>query len=162
MIYEDRINKILNHKKYKEYINKIEFHEKEREFCRHNLQHFIDASRIAYILNLEKRLNINKELIYAVGLLHDIGRWAQYETGIEHNIASAELCEEILVDCNFNNEEINEIKKSILNHRKNENEYEDLASIFYSADKLSRNCFSCKCLEKCNWYEDKKNLFIKY
>lgn len=161
----DRINKIVNHKKYKEYINKIRFHEKSREFCRHDMQHFLDAARIAYILTLEKGLNIHKELIYAVGLLHDVGKWVQYEGGAKHDVASADLCEEILNDCDFDQREIDEIKMAILNHRKkvkdNKN-IEDLSSIFYLADKLSRNCYSCTSIDKCNWDKDKKNLYIKY
>lgn len=162
MTLEDRIYKVLNHKKYREYINKIEIHERDREFCRHDLQHFIDTSRIAYILNLEKKLNIKKDVIYAAGLLHDVGRWMQYERGIPHNKASEELSEEILKDCYFNEEEISEIKNAILNHRKNDKESENLSGILYKADKLSRNCFSCSSIDRCNWEEDKKNLTVKY
>lgn len=162
MVFEDRICRIFNHKKFREYIKKIQMYEKERKFCKHDLQHFLDTARIAYVLNLEKKLNISKDIIYAVGLLHDIGRWMQYEGGIPHHEASANLCENILKDCAFNEEEIIEIKKAILNHRYKEREIEDLSSIFYRADKLSRNCFSCSSIEKCNWEKDKKNLTIKY
>jgi len=162
---EDRINRIINHEKYKEYINKIKVHEETREFCRHDMQHFLDAARIAYILTLEKGLDLNKELIYAVGLLHDIGKWVQYEVGIKHDIASADLCKEILIDCGFNQDEIDEIKVAILNHRKkirDKEDTKDLSTIFYSADKLSRNCYSCSSIDRCNWNDDKKNLYIKY
>lgn len=162
MAHEDRVSKILKHAKYREYINKIKFYEKEREFCRHDLQHFIDTARIAYILNLEGNLNICKDVIYALGLLHDIGRWMQYECGVPHNEASVSLCEEILKDCHFKEDEIAEIKKAILEHRACEKVSEDLSSIFCRADKLSRSCFSCSSIEKCNWKEERKNLTLKY
>ena len=38
---------------------------------------------------------------------------------------------------------------------------EDLAGLFYRADKLSRSCFSCPAREKCDWPEEKKNLEIR-
>ncbi|MPN04809.1 hypothetical protein SDC9_152057 [bioreactor metagenome] len=140
-------------------------HEEEREFCKHDIQHFLDTARIAYILNLVKNLGIDKEVIYALGLLHDIGRWKQYEDGTPHNIASFDLSEKILMDSNFNEEERTEIRKAILSHRKKEMELNiveenSLSSIFYIADKLSRSCFNCKSTKECNWSDEKKNLDI--
>ncbi|WP_128609458.1 HD domain-containing protein, partial [Clostridium haemolyticum] len=52
-----------------------------------------------YIINLENKLSFNKDVIYACGLLHDVGRWQQYEESIPHEIASANLSEEILKEC---------------------------------------------------------------
>ena len=37
--------------------------EKSRIFCKHDLQHSLDVARIAYILNLEADLKIEKEII---------------------------------------------------------------------------------------------------
>ncbi|MCY6370805.1 HD domain-containing protein [Clostridium ganghwense] len=163
----ERVNKILHHEKFKEYMKKITKHERKREFCKHDIQHFLDAARIAYILNLEKNLGINKEIIYAVGLLHDIGRWRQYEDGTPHNIASSDLSERILIDSGFTEGERKEIRKAILGHRKKDKdksieEEDSLRSIFYKADKLSRNCFNCRSKKKCNWPDEKKNLDIYY
>src|SRR3712207_8810190 len=70
-----------------------------------------------YIINLENKLSFNKDVIYACGLLHDVGRWQQYEESIPHEIASANLSEEILKECDFNKDEIFEILKAIKNHR---------------------------------------------
>lgn len=164
----ERVNKILCHQRYKEYLKKIVKHERRREFCKHDIQHFLDTARIAYILNLEKNLGIDKEIIYAVGLLHDIGRWRQYEDGTPHNIASSDLSEKILIDSGFNEEERKEIRKAILGHRKKDRdanitkEEDSLSSIFYRADKLSRSCFNCRSKKNCNWPDEKKNLDIHY
>ena len=57
----ERVNKIFNNILYKEYLNKLEAYEEKREFCRHNLEHFLDMSRIAYMMVLEKNLQYSKE-----------------------------------------------------------------------------------------------------
>lgn len=156
----DKINKILNNEIYKESLNKLLEYEEKREFCKHDLKHFIDMSRIAYIMVLEKSLPYSKELIYAIGLLHDIGRVKQYEEGIPHHIASVELSKEILKYIDFTDEEKNIIIKSIKNHR--EEEDDELNSIIYKSDKLSRECFNCKAINECYWSDEKKNLKINY
>lgn len=156
----DKINKILNNEIYKESLNKLLEYEEKREFCKHDLKHFIDMSRIAYIMVLEKRLSYSKELIYAIGLLHDIGRVKQYEEGIPHHIASIELSKEILKNIDFTDEEKNTIIKSIKNHR--EEEDDELSSIIYKSDKLSRECFNCNAINDCYWSDEKKNIKINY
>ena len=155
------INKILNNTYYIEYLNKIKEHEKDREFCKHDINHFLDVARLAYILNLENDLKIDKEIIYATALLHDIGRWKQYEEGIPHEVASSNLSTKILESADFSIEEIQMIKEAILNHRnKDIAGQNNLMGIIYRADKTSRKCFSCKSELICNW--SNKNMAIKY
>lgn len=158
----ERVNRILNHEKYKEYIkrnNKCEIH---RKFCHHDMIHFLDVCRIMYILSLEKSLGFNKEIIYACGILHDIGRWKQYEDGTPHDIASFQIAKEILEDCSFNEEEIEQILNAIKNHRNKNNENDSLNELLYISDKLSRKCFNCSAEGQCNWEQGKKNLELKY
>jgi HD superfamily phosphodiesterase len=157
-----RVNRILSNEKYLEYVNKIKELEKNREFCRHDMQHFIDTARIMYILSLERGFNFDKEIIYACGLIHDIGRWQQYEKGIPHEIASVNLAEGILKECGFEEQEIIEILKAIGNHRAKDNIENSLSQLMYQSDKLSRKCFECKARKECNWSDEKKNLDIKY
>ncbi|KGM93265.1 HD domain-containing protein [Clostridium botulinum] len=158
----DRIDKILKHEKYTEYIDKIKKIEWNRELCHHDIDHFIDVCRIMYIINLENKLSFNKEMIYACGLLHDIGRWQQYQQNIPHEIASANLSEKILKECDFKQNEIFEILKAIKNHRNKENEKESLSELLYKSDKLSRACFKCSAQKQCYWSNNKKNLKMKY
>ena len=155
-----KVNDILNNTLYKENLEKLLKYEEKREFCRHELKHFIDMARIAYIMVLEKGLPYAKELIYAIGLLHDIGRVKQYEEGIPHHIASVELSKEILKKIDFTEEEKNIIIKSIQNHRKEADD--ELSLIIYRSDKLSRECFNCKAINDCYWSDEKKNLKINY
>lgn len=185
----NRVNKILQHLKYKEYVAKIEAYEKNRIFCRHDMSHFLNVCRLSQILYQQEYLelesqrkdvseedrekkqwisglvqnkNIEHEMvtewIYAAGLLHDIGRWQEYENGIRHEMASAGLAPEILKECGFSNEECGEILLAIRNHRnKNVKDEKSLSGILYRADKMSRACFCCKAEAECDWDLQKKN-----
>ncbi len=157
----ERINKILCNPVYQEHIEKIAQHEKERLFCRHDMPHFLDTARIVYILNLEAQLDFLKDVLYAMSLLHDIGRWQEYETGIKHALASATLCEVLLIDADFNAKEIEDIKMAILNHSTEfPKEVHELSKLLYFADKKSRSCYACPMDLACDW--TKKNEAIIY
>lgn len=152
----DRVNKILNDSKYRQCLLQIQNAEANRIFCRHTIAHFLDVARITYILCLEKGIKVDKEIIYAIGLLHDIGRCYQYTEGIEHHTASVNIAKEILPECDFTNSEIKTILKAIKNHRSNDSS-DILSQLVYIADKKSRNCFNCNARIQCNWSEDKIN-----
>ena len=156
----DNIGVIMNNKLYKEALKKLSEYERDREFCNHTIEHFIDVSRIAYIMVLEEGLKVSKDVIYAIGLLHDIGRVKQYEEGIHHDIASVDMSREILKETSFTEEEVKIILNGIANHRKESDN--KLEEIIYRADKLSRQCFSCKAENECYWSKDKKNFKITY
>lgn len=158
----ERINKICQHRLWLDCLAKIKSLEKERIFCKHDINHFLDVARIAYIENLENNLAIAKELIYASALLHDIGRHKQYLEGIPHDEASVMIAKEILADCDFTDKETNEILEAIKAHRNKETVTKnDLAGIIYRADKKSRNCLFCLACSECNWSDEKKNLLIE-
>lgn len=154
------VNDILNNKIYKENLDKLSRYEEKREFCKHDLKHFIDMARIAYIMILEENLPYSKEFIYTIALLHDIGRVKQYEEGTPHNIASVTLSKEILKELDFTEEEKEMILKAIENHRGSSDE--KLSYIIYKSDKMSRECFNCKAKKDCYWSDEKKNLKIIY
>ena len=158
---DDRINKIYRSDKFQYSIKKIGELEADRIFCRHNLQHFLDVARIAYIMCLEQGLNIKKDIVYAAALLHDIGRWLQYEQGIPHETASSSLAYDILTEAGYDKGEIEYIQKAIISHRSS-NENIDLCGILYKSDKLSRACYMCSAQKECNWSAEKKNKGIVY
>lgn len=156
----NRVNEILNNKRYKSLLEEISELEKDRIFCKHSLSHFLDVARIAYIEVLEKQLNYNKEVIYAIALLHDIGRALEYKKGIPHNIASTLIAKDILKDIDFTEEQKSQIIKCIEEHRIGSEDI--LSEIIYKSDKLSRNCFNCNAIKLCKWNNEKKNKGIKY
>lgn len=157
----DRINCILENEDFKTYLKTNETLETERIFCHHDINHFLDVSRVASIINLEKGYGLDKELIYAAGLLHDIGRWVEYQEGKDHAIASAELAEAILIKCGFMQEELNEIITAIKAHR-DKQQTTNLGRVLYEADKTSRACYSCNARGQCKRFSNGEKFFLKY
>jgi len=162
-----RVNEILQHPLYREYYGKLKTCEQERSFCRHQMEHLLDVARIAYIQNLEQGLGLDKELIYAAAILHDIGKYEQYEHQIPHEIAGKEIASQILRDLNiqhegmpdlqFSEDEIEMILSAVEKHRRESDTETPLDRLLYVSDKLSRNCFACPARGECNWSEEKKN-----
>lgn len=156
----NRFNSILNDKQYMYYLNRNKKSEKGRKFCKHNIKHFLDLARIAQVINLEENLGFEKEIIYTTAILHDIGKWLQYENGTPHEIASWEIAKGFLEKYQFTEEEIKLIKEGILGHRNKRSE--GFSGLIYKADKSSRLCITCKAKEECNWSDEKKNLVVYY
>ena len=144
----ERVNAICRHPLWRDSVRQIAHLERDRQFCRHDLVHFLDVARLAYIENLERGLGVDKELIYAAALLHDK--------------ASAQLAEVILTDCGFSQAERTEVEDAILQHRgQQDRQREGLAGLLYGADKASRACLFCPAEPECNWSPEKKNMRIK-
>lgn len=159
----ERVHSIQNHPLFQKQFHLLQKAEEERFFCRHTMEHFLDVARLMYIYNLEEGAGLDKELIYAAALLHDIGRYEQISQGTPHHISGARIADEILKACNFSEIEAERIQNAIASHRKQEEGMEDrLAAYLYRADKQSRNCFSCPAVRECNWPDDKKNTSIIY
>lgn len=135
--------------------------EDERLYCRHDLHHFFDVARICYILCLENRLEISKDVIYATAILHDLGREDQIHEGIPHEKASVSFAERCLAFTDFSEEEKRQILDAISHHRKKTDDL-DFSALFYQADRLSRDCFNCKVYDSCYWGEEKKNRIVRY
>ncbi|MBN7771771.1 HD domain-containing protein [Clostridium aminobutyricum] len=147
-----RINGILNDPDFLNFLHKNQEAEVDRIYCHHDLAHFLDVSRIAYILSLEEKLHIDKEIIYGMGILHDVGRWVEYEDGTDHAIVSKSLAEGILRRYAFSELEIKEILSAIGQHRE-KGAATVLADILYRADKFSRNCTLCHARETCKNFQ---------
>ena len=156
-----RVNAICRHSLWQTSRKRIEELEQDRVFCRHDVIHFLDVARLAWIENLEQQLGLEKEHVYAAALLHDIGRAQQYQYNIPHDIAGVEIAREILTDLHFTEQEKELILSSIGHHRKGDS-CSTLAALLYKADKQSRNCFLCSAASECYWSDDKKNMKIEY
>lgn len=171
-----RVQEIYRHPYFQECLEKNQKAETTRVFCKHNMVHFQDVARLAYIFSMERGYSIKKEEIYVTALLHDIGKWQQYSDGTPHEKASACIADKILREAGFTEDERTRILTAILNHRKKGKEEKDpghmtdslmgdemgeqLAEILYDADKISRACYMCPVEKECNWSEEKKNLNI--
>jgi uncharacterized protein len=118
------------------------------------------VARLSYIINLENGRNADKELLYAAALLHDIGRWRQYEDGTPHEAESARIAETILPECGFDEAETDLILDAIRSHRSASEERPGFAGLLYRADKLSRRCYECEASGDCDW--KMKNSRLEY
>lgn len=152
----ERYNLIVQNELYIDLLKRLDVAEADRIFCRHGIGHLLDVARIAYIMVLEVGAEYSKDVVYAAGLLHDIGRVAQYETGAEHHKAGVPVAAQIMEQCGYSLEEISLVCDAIGAHRSVQ-EGNGLSDMLYKADKLSRNCFLCKAYDECNWNENKKN-----
>jgi len=152
----DRVNSILFHPKYQQYYQEIQSLEADRRFCGHTMEHFLAVARLSFIMVLKADLDIDKEVVYATALLHDIGRALEYIEGTPHHEGSVMIAREILADCGFEEVEIAVIAEAISGHREY-TDNNDFVAIFQRADKLSRNCFECPVADECNWPEERKN-----
>ena len=152
-----RVDCILNHPEFQKSMRLIRILEKERIFCCHGMEHLLDVARIAYIANLEEGLRLKKDVVYAAGLLHDVGKYLQYQHGTPHHVTSAEIGQKILDDAGYEKDEQDRIVQAIFNHRDAKAlEGDDLSRILYQSDKLSRACYACEASNECNWSEEKK------
>ena len=156
-----RVQAIWQHPLYQEHLTALTRLESDRIFCRHTPEHFLDVARLAYIFALERNLDCSRELIYCTALLHDIGRARQYEDGTPHDEAGAAIAGQILNELGFSMEEMEAIIAAIRGHRA-QTDPTVLGKLLYTADKSSRNCFSCKAEPECYWSPAKKNMTIQY
>lgn len=83
----NRYEQIQLDSEYQNLLSEIEDLEKERVYCKHDLAHFMDVARIASLIWIEEgsSVELNKDIIYAAALLHDIGRVIEYNEGISHD-----------------------------------------------------------------------------
>ncbi|MGI6488211.1 MAG: HD domain-containing protein [Syntrophomonadaceae bacterium] len=163
-----RVERLLQDPLFQDYIARNVELEHGEKFCNHDLQHAIDVARITYILVLEHQdlgYYINeaglsgrlaaKETIYAAGLLHDIGKWQEYRTGVDHAAYGSRLARQLLPLAYFNENEVNVISQAIYEHR---NIYKDMSFLgerLHRADNLSRACLQCEFRHDCVKFKNK-------
>ena len=90
-----RVRQIVTHPLYQQEFSALQRAEQGRIYCNHTMEHFLDVARICYILVLQDGADLPRELIYGAALLHDLGRYRQIADGTPHEVASAQLAEEI-------------------------------------------------------------------
>lgn len=160
--YMQRIDNILKNEMYKSLMYEISVKEKDRIFCCHGLDHCLDVARIAYIIGSEEAVWIDRELIYAAALLHDVGRADPEDTGVKHHLLSVKFAGDILMQSGFDEDETELICDAIGSHNTDGADRKGLAYLLYKADKLSRNCFDCAASGECYWPDSEKNKGINY
>ena len=159
----ERVNKIINNDEYRQLVDEVKELEKDRIYCRHGMDHYLDVARIASLISLDEGFGIERDVIYAAALLHDIGRVQQYKDGTEHEIAGAALATPILHECGYTEDESAAIIKAIAYHGDETVAGDrDLTGLLYRADKASRKCYMCDAVDTCHKPKEKLVMEIKY
>ena len=153
----ERLNAIIQHKRFRDVLFRLEQCEREREYCCHGIDHLLAVARTAQVLNLERGAGQSRELLYAAALLHDIGRLAQYEEGIPHETAGVPIAQEILKDSAFDAQEQDCILSCVGCHHARRFGGTSVPDLIFEADKRSRPCFLCRATETCKWKDERKN-----
>lgn len=148
-----RVNKILASREYRNHLKRNSLREESRPFCGHHFEHQLAVARLTYLLLLEEGCPfITRETAYAAGLLHDIGRWQEYDFGTDHALASAKLAKPILEKAGFSRAEVGLITRAIARHRLKDPEQthrSPLSRALARADQYSRLCFICNARSRC-------------
>lgn len=151
----ERVQRILANPVFQDSLRKVEEKEKNRKYCGHGLDHLLATARIGELLVYMNHLNIRPDVIYGMALLHDLGRAEGTE---DHRITGSHTASGILKSAGYQEQEVQDICHAILSHGNPPDASTDLLSrILYTADKASRNCFSCGAFEECNWPDNVKN-----
>lgn len=156
------IARLVSNPDYQTLVARNAASEELRIYCRHSFQHMLDVGRITYILMLEAgsfsdwvtrnhiaSLERGKEVVYAASLLHDIGRWEQYQTGESHATISARYARQLLEEIDFSEDEIEIVQAAIQEHRSQSCPKTVLGAFLQRADKLSRACWCCDAILTC-------------
>ncbi len=158
----DRIDRILTDPDFLAHEKRIREAEADRIYCRHDTPHFLDVARVASLIEMEENLELDRELLYAAALLHDIGRWMEYATGADHAKASAHLAVDILRNSGFSPAEVDEIISAIAGHREKDMASTAMGTLLYRADKLSRNCVACAARGTCKNFRNGEHPRLLY
>ncbi len=146
----DRANRLLASPAFWEHLQRIEEKEAGRPFCPHHFAHCLDVARLCWIFFLEEGIDCPKDVVYGAALLHDIGRWLEYEVGECHAIRGAELADPLLVQAGYDEAERRLMIDAIAAHRKKDTDgFSSLSYFLQKADKYSRLCFQCTAWEDC-------------
>ncbi|MCL6479633.1 MAG: HD domain-containing protein [Peptococcaceae bacterium] len=162
----DRIERIKRDPLYTECLALNGERERDRLFCRHDFRHMLSVSRISYKIisetgNLDCFARMEKlsgtaqavEVIRAAGLLHDMARWRQYDTGEDHALEGSRMARPVLERAGFINREIETVTRAIREHRRGGPGASYLGRVICLADDLSRPCAACRARFDCYKYE---------
>lgn len=131
--YTNEVNKSLI-----EYIENNIFPKYEPNDKAHGIVHILEVIRRSFALNETLKLNLDKNMIYAIASCHDLGKYINSD--IHEKIAAETFISDENMKNFFNNEQRNIIKEAIEDHRSSK---EDIPRTIYgklisSADRNTR------------------------
>ena len=158
--YMPLVERLVRHPLFREKMSQIEELERDRDFCCHGWEHCLAVARAAALLNEEQQLGYPKQMLYALALIHDLGRAEQYINGTPHEEAGVRIARRLLEESGFDSQQIKQMLPAVRHHRNDGQEMDELTGLLVQADKQTRLCFACSARESCKWPDWKKNLTI--
>lgn len=162
MYLEDQMQEILGSESDTGLKNKYDM-----ESVLENSEKMTEAGKAANTEDISEKKTVNlqekKDQFYVTGLLHDIGRVAQYETGEHHSEAGMRIAEGLLTDIGYPAEWMSRTLQIVgVHHGRKEAREESCTMEYYirRADHLSRNCFCCEAADSCKWSDEERNQTI--
>lgn len=121
-----------------EYVEKNIFPQYEDNDKAHGIIHIREVIRRAFALNETLKLNLNKNMIYAIAACHDLGKFINHE--IHEKIAADIFINDLNMKEFFSDEERVIIKEAIEDHRssKEDEPRSDYGKLISSADRNTR------------------------
>lgn len=131
--YTRDVNKDL-----KEYIEESVFPKYEPNDKAHGIIHILEVIRRSFALNDTLKLNLDKDMIYAIAACHDIGKYINSD--IHEKIAAEEFIKDENMKNFFNDNKRKIIKEAIEDHRssKEDTPRSDYGKLISSADRNTR------------------------
>jgi uncharacterized protein len=81
----------------------------------HTLDHTMRVHALS--IQLSEGLSVNRRVLKAAALLHDIGRPSEAQTEVSHSITSGEMGRELLAELGYSDQEIKQVISAIRTHR---------------------------------------------
>lgn len=131
--YTRDVNKDL-----KEYIEESVFPKYEPNDKAHGIIHILEVIRRSFALNDTLKLNLDKDMIYAIAACHDIGKYINSD--IHEKIAAEEFIKDENMKNFFDDNKRKIIKEAIEDHRssKEDTPRSDYGKLISSADRNTR------------------------
>lgn len=122
----------------KEYVRENIFPQYESNDKAHGIIHIREVIRRAFALNETLKLNLDKNMIYAIAACHDLGKFINHE--IHEKIAADIFINDMNMKRFFSDEERMTIKEAIEDHRSSKDDMprSDYGKLISSADRNTR------------------------
>lgn len=122
----------------REYVRENVFSQYESNDKAHGIIHIREVIRRAFALNETLKLNLDKNMIYAIAACHDLGKFINHE--IHEKIAAGIFINDLNMKKFFSDEERTIIKEAIEDHRssKEDEPRSDYGKLISSADRNTR------------------------
>jgi uncharacterized protein len=102
------------------------------------INHYKRVYELSMELAKQQAIKIDEDVLFAASMLHDIGAFEKYaKKGVEHDVRSVEVVEEVVIPMGFPKEKIELLKDTMSTHMfYEEPSFQEEPKVFHDADTL--------------------------